>query len=75
MGKYSLQKLDEIINESSQAEGNYFEFIKNNHMEPVLIDFHQDVNKILKAMDHIDGILLPGGETLFEMKQFKYKGK
>ena len=44
-------------------------------MEPVLINFHQNTNEILFEMDHLDGILLPGGETLFEMVSFKYQGK
>lgn len=63
------------MSESSQAEGNYFEFIRNNHMEPVLVDFHQDINEILFEMDHLDGILLPGGETMFEMDSFRYQNK
>ena len=44
-------------------------------MEPVLIEYHQDVNKILSAMDYLDGILLPGGETLFDLKSFDHLGK
>ena len=68
-----MQKLEEVISQSSQAEGNYFEFIKNNQMEPVLIEYHQDIGKILNAMEYLDGILLPGGETLFDMESFEHQ--
>lgn len=44
-------------------------------MEPILIEFHQDINKILNAMNYLDGILLPGGETLFEMDSFEHQNK
>lgn len=42
-------------------------------MEPVLIEYHQEVDKITSQMNFLDGILIPGGETLFEMETFKHK--
>lgn len=70
-GKYSLRKLNNILDKSSQISSVYHEFINSYAMEAISIDYNQDLNTILSQLEELDGILLTGGPNLFDLKEYK----
>lgn len=69
-GKYSLQKLNKILDESSQISGIYHDFINSYAMEAISIDYNQDLESILNQLEELDGILLTGGPNLFDLREY-----
>jgi gamma-glutamyl hydrolase len=73
-GKYSLKKLQQILEDTSQISSLYYDFINSNNMQAIALNYNQDLESLLKQMEQLDGILLTGGPNLFDLKDYKQKG-
>lgn len=68
------EEVDALLRETGEYAPSYREYLNSAGIEAEPLLFHDADEALLEAMDRLDGILLTGGDTIFDLEKFTRDG-
>lgn len=70
----SMEEIDKLLIDTTELNVNYQPYLELQGKNVVPILFTDPDNKVVELLENINGVLLPGGDNLFELIKFQRDG-